>query len=259
MLSHGHVPDPGTVRLRFEMSIDLLLTGIFFISAFTMSFAGFGFAMVAVPLLSLFLPLQEAVALQFPYCMILFMYQAWHYRSRFRWSAMWPMLTGTLAGVSLGAYVLFQLPETPLKRLLSVFIVLFVMFHLTGAGHRFKLAFTSPWFGRLCGFISGSFLGAYNIGGPPAVIYFRTISGSPQETKSYMASYFSGLFVLLTFIYAFTGMFTREILTTSAFYSPVVIFGSFAGFWAFNHVSNTVYNTVIDMALLIVAVMLWFR
>ena len=53
----------------------LALAPIFLVSAFTMSFAGFGFAMVSVPLLALLLPLHQAVALQFPYCLILFLYQ----------------------------------------------------------------------------------------------------------------------------------------------------------------------------------------
>jgi uncharacterized membrane protein YfcA len=59
---------------------DAAMVLIFFTSAFVTAFAGFGFAMVSVPLLALLLPVKLAVALQFPYSMGLFMYQAWHYR-----------------------------------------------------------------------------------------------------------------------------------------------------------------------------------
>jgi len=63
---------------------DAAMAIVFFVSAFVTSFAGFGFAMISVPLLTLLLPVKVAVALQFPYSMGLFMYQAWHYREHFK-------------------------------------------------------------------------------------------------------------------------------------------------------------------------------
>lgn len=222
-----------------------------------MSFAGFGFAMISVPLLSIFFPVKEAVVLQFPYCMGLFIYQAWHYRKHFSWSPMKPLLLGTVIGLFLGTFCLHYLPETILKRMLALFIILIVMYNLIPARHRFEVkGFNSPWFGRFCGFISGSFLGAYNLGGPPVVMYFRTITNNPLKAKSYMAAFFSILFVLVAVTYGATGMFTIEGLRATFFYLPAVVLGSATGFWVFCRASSSIYNTVIDLALLLISIML---
>lgn len=225
-----------------------------------MSFAGFGFALVSVPLLSLFLPVKVAVILQLPYCMGLFMYQAWHYRKHFSWAPMQPLFLGTLLGLTIGAFLLYHLPESLLKRILALFIALFVFFNYTSASRRFaERNVNNPWMGRICGFISGSFFGAYTIGGPPVVVYVSLITKDPLKAKSFMATFFSILFVVLAIVYGVTGMFSYENFKTTIVFSPVVILGSVAGFLAFRHVSNHLYYQVVNLLLLLASVTLWLR
>lgn len=242
------------------MPEQLALAAIFLLSAFTMTFAGFGFALMAVPMLALLFPVQTAVALQFPYCVLLFAYQAWHYRKHFSWQDMRPLFWGSVAGLALGSFMLYQLPEAALKRALSVFIVVVVIFNLSpwSKGRAARLAH-SPWWGRACGFISGSFLGAYTIGGPPAAVYATSITQDPLRTKSFMASFFTVQFVFVALIYAYNGMFTWELFKESALYAPIVAVGSLAGFWIFNKASNQTYRMVVQLMLLAAAVMLWWR
>lgn len=214
--------------------------------------------MVSVPLIAIFFPVKEAVVLQFPYCMGLFMYQAWHYRMYFSWPPMKPLLLGTVIGLFLGTFLLYQMPENFLKRMLALFIILIIIYNFVSTRQKIEIInIKSPWFGRICGFVSGSFLGAYNLGGPPAVMYFRAITNNPLEAKSFMASFFSILFLILVFVYGATGMFTLESLRTTILYLPPVVLGSAAGFWAFHRVSSAIYNIVVDVALLLISVILW--
>lgn len=233
---------------------------VFFLSAVVTSFAGFGFAMISVPLLALFLPLKFAVALQFPYSMGLFMYQAWHYREHFSWDYARPFFGGALVGLSLGALLLNYLPEAQLKRLLAIIVGLVVVFNITGLSSKVSSRFAqSPWLGRICGVVSGSFLGAYNMGAPPMVVYIRSITQDPLKIKSFIATVFAIQFVLLTLVYGATGMFSWEGVVTSAAFAPVVVLGSLAGFWLFRHASNKVYRLMVDVVLLAAAVILWLR
>ncbi|MEW5911590.1 MAG: sulfite exporter TauE/SafE family protein [Thermodesulfobacteriota bacterium] len=242
------------------MSHELALALIFLLSAFTMSFAGFGFALVSVPLLALFLPIKEAVALQFPYCLGLFMYQAWHYRAHFDWRQMRPLFLGTALGLTLGAYLLYHLPEVTLKRSLAAFIAAVVAFNALPTSKLFMARIAqNPWWGRACGFISGSFFGAYTIGGPPAAVYIMSVTDDPLKAKSFLASFFTIQFILIGFIYGAAGMFTWPGLKTSLIYSPVVALGSLAGFWAFGKASTTLYRQVVAVMLLLAAAMLWWR
>lgn len=242
------------------MPQDIALAAILLVSGFTMSFAGFGFALVAVPLLALFLPIQEAVALQFPYVFGLFAYQAWHYRAHFEWSHLRPLFWGCVVGLSLGTFLLYQLPESVLKRSLAIFIVTLLTFEALPAGKNFigRVA-QSPWWGRFCGFLSGALLGAYTIGGPPAVLYIMSVSRDPLKAKSFLSSFFSVQFTLLGLVYIYTGLFSWEGLKTSLIFSPAVVLGSAAGFWAFGKASNRLYRQVIAVMLLLAAVVLWWR
>lgn len=233
---------------------------IFFLSALVTSFAGFGFAMISVPLLAILLPVKMAVALQFPYSMGLFIYQAWHYRDHFKWEYARPFFGGALVGLTMGALLLNYLPEVLLKRLLAAIVAVVVIANLSGASSRIAHRFSqSPWLGRICGVLSGSFLGAYNVGAPPMVVYIRSVSTKPLVIKSFIATVFSIQFVILTGVYSATGMFTRSGLGTSAAFLPVVILGALAGFWLFRHASNKVYRTAVDAVLLLAAVILWVR
>jgi uncharacterized membrane protein YfcA len=233
---------------------------IFVISGFTMSFAGFGFAMVSVPLLALLLPIREAVALQFPYCLLLFFYQAWHYRAHFSWRLLRPVVLGTFMGLTIGTFMLYNLPDVVLKRTLGVFIAIVVVLNALPNGWALAARYAqSPWWGRFCGFLSGSFAGAYTIGGPQAALYIMSVTDDPREAKSFLAIFFSAQLVPITIVYAAGGMFSWEVFKGTLAYSPAVAAGSTMGFWAFAKASNRLYRYVVLVMLLFTAVALWWR
>lgn len=239
-----------------EISTGLILS----LSGFTMSFAGFGFALVSVPLLALLIPVREAVALQFPFCFALFAYQAWHYRKHFFWADMKDIVWGFVVGIGIGTTLLHYLPESVLKKALAVFIASVVLFTMAPAGQRFRLKHArNPWWGHCCGFLSGSFFGAYTIGGPPAALYILSTQGDPLRVKSFLASFFSLQFMIISVIYSMTGLITWESLKTSIPFTPVVIAGSALGFYAFRRASARIYQKIVDWMLLATSLALWWR
>ncbi len=238
---------------------NLAIAIIFAISAFTMSFAGYGFALVSVPLLAVFMPVRQAVALQFPYCFALLTYQAWHYRKHFFWKDMKPMAAGVALGIVIGTFLLYHLPGVVLKRALAVFIGMVVLLNLTPAGQRLVTRYgQNPWWGHLCGFLSGSFLGAYTIGGPPAVLYILSVQSDPSRMKSFLASFLFLQFIIIALIYSFTGIMNRESIVASIAFVPAVVAGSAAGFFAFRRASTRVYQRVVNLLLLSTSVALWW-
>ena len=242
------------------MIFDPTLLAIFLVSAFTMSFAGFGFAMVSVPLLALLLPIKEAVALQFPFCMLLFAIQGWVYRRHFRWDLAKPMVVGSVVGMTLGALLLYQLPEVALKRSLAVFTAAAVLFNLTPLGRRAAQAYAgNHWWGRACGFLSGAFFGAYTIGGPPAAVYIISVGANPREMKAFLACYFTIQFMFIAVFYAWSGMFSWWGARVGLSMIPVVALGALAGVWFFRRASNLVYRRVVNLMLLATAISLWLR
>ncbi len=238
---------------------NLAIAIIFAISAFTMSFAGYGFALVSVPLLAVFMPVREAVALQFPYCFALIAYQAWHYRKHFFWKDMKPMAAGVTLGIVIGTFLLYHLPGVVLKRALAVFIGMVVLLNLTPAGQRLITRYAqNPWWAHLCGFLSGSFLGAYSISGPPAALYILSVQRDPLRVKSFLNSFFFFQYAIIALIYSFTGIISGASLVASTAFVPVVAAGSAAGFFAFRWASIRVYHWVVMLILLGTSVALWW-
>jgi len=241
------------------MNVDLYLGLIFLVSAFTMSYTGFGYGMVSVPLLSLFLPIQEAVILQFPHCMALFLYQAWHYRRHIVWKDMKPLATGTALGIAAGVLLLQYMPESLLKRALAVFIPIAVVFNLTPWGQHIAARHArNRWWGRFCGLLTGAFFGAYTIGGPTAVLYVSSVTTNALKAKGLLAAFFTVQFIMIAIVYGWSGMFTWKEMGTSAIFTPVVALGSLAGFWAFSRTSNRLYRRATDVMLVAASLALWF-
>lgn len=230
---------------------------IFVISAFTMSFAGFGFALVATPLLALCMPTMTAVALQFPFCVILFAYQAWHYRRFFHWTDVKPVAASALVGLVLGVMLLRQAPDALMKQILGLFIILILLLNIF-TSRQPQRRFTGPWWGHLCGLLSGLFVGAYTIGGPTAALYILMVQDDPRRVKAFMAWFFTLQFICITGVYVYTGVVTLQSLETSVRYTPFVLAGTIAGFYTFGRVSAHGYRVFMQLILLgAAAALLW--
>ncbi len=240
---------------------DAALSLIFLVSAFTMSFAGFGFALLAVPLLSLFMPVREAVAIQFPYLFALFAYQAWHYRKHLHWSDMKPLAAGVVLGTLLGLTLLYRVPGAGLKKALAILtLALVALMNLSLSDGRLMARWAkNPWWGRFCGLLSGVFFGAYTMGGPPAILYILSVEKDLRRAKSFIASFFTPQFLAIAAIYGYTGLITPESLRISLTFAPLVAAGSAAGFYAFKKASPRMYKRVIHLVLVGTAIALWWQ
>lgn len=240
------------------MSPEIQVTLIMLLSAFTFAFSGFGFSLVSVPLLALVLPLKTAVAFQFPYALVLVAWHAWRYRDHVTARELWPIMAGSLMAMPLGAWMLYAAPEIILKRALAAFIVLSIVGLALPAGRRLgKLFAGKVWWGMLWGALSGGFQGAYSTGGPPAVIYIMASDPEPRRAMGFLGAFFSFLYLVMTVIYAASGLFTLEVMTQSALYAPVVAAGTLAGALLFRRANSRTYRQAVHGLLLLTAILLW--
>jgi hypothetical protein len=70
------------------------------LSAFTFSFAGFKFGLVALPLLALVLPIKDAVAIQLPFSVLLVVINSFRYGKSIKWNELKPFFIGSAAAIS---------------------------------------------------------------------------------------------------------------------------------------------------------------
>ncbi len=240
--------------MPFEIAAPLILG----LAAFTFSFAGFGFPWVALPLLSLVIPVKDAVVFHYPIMLAVVAYHAWRFRAHLSWRRHWPMLAGAAVGMPLGVWVLLNLPETGLKKGLAIFIVLSVIALSLDWGRRLAGRLTgSVWGAGITGLISGWMQGAYAIGGPPAVLYMVAKAEKPEEMKGFLGAYFCFIGVVVGALLAMGGLFTWHWLKMSVYYSPAVVVGMLLGAWAFRRASSLWFKRMVFCLLLAAAVLLW--
>lgn len=242
------------------MPFEFAAAAILFLAAFTFSFAGFGFPWVALPLLSLVMPLRDAVVFHYPFVLALVLYHAWRFRGHIAWKRHWAILVGAALGMPIGAWVLFRLPESGLKRCLAVFVVLSVITLGSEVGRRFAQRLTASVLGGgITGLISGWLQGAYATGGPPAVLYIMARTQEPKEAKGFLGVYFTFIVIGTAALYGAGGLFDAHWLKMSLYYSPAVLAGVVLGAWAFKHASTLWFTRAIYVLLTGAAVLLWVR
>ncbi len=101
----------------------ILIAASFFTSALTAAFGvGGGVAMLA--LMGLFLPVAALIPVHGAVQLGSNTGRAWHQRANICWPMLWPFLAGAVFGAAAGAGLAVELPDTWLKLLLGLFVVI---------------------------------------------------------------------------------------------------------------------------------------
>lgn len=151
------------------------------------SLVGFGSAMVAMALLAESLGLGVAAPLVALLAFTLEGLLLARYRSALNVRAVWRLTAGALVGVPAGVLVLSRLPETLMLTGLGLVIAGYAVYswlgrrppELRGAGWAYGS-------GALAGLLGG----AYNVSGPPVIVYADCRRWSPEEFKSNLQGFF---------------------------------------------------------------------
>lgn len=209
----------------FDWMLAAVLAVLFF-ATFVRSAFGFGEALLAVPLLSLVMPVRVAapVAVLVSIAVsIIALTQDWrhvHARSAAR------LVLATLVGTPLGLLLVTRVPEAIVKAILGALIVAFSLYLLLGRKTATLENDRAIWG---FGFAAGVLGGAYGMNGPPLVMYGALRGWSPQRFRATLQGYFLPASVMALVGYAVAGLWTPEVTHYFLLSLPVVIAGIFAG------------------------------
>lgn len=172
--------------------------------------SGFASGLIAVPLLTLLLPLTTVVPLIVVLDYLSSLSQGIKNRSDIRWKEIISLIPFSLAGVAIALFFLSRSDAALLTKALGVFIILFALFTLSGYTPKAKAA--RGW-GVLAG-VSGGMIGTlFGTGGPFYVTYFKARGLDKAAFRATFATIFllDGAGRLLG--YTTSGYFTLEFLT----------------------------------------------
>ncbi|PCJ90724.1 MAG: hypothetical protein COA52_09895 [Hyphomicrobiales bacterium] len=213
-------------------------------------FAGFGAAMVFMPIASYFVdPRLAAIGLwlmdSLPQIVILIP----ALRS-IVWKTVIPAAVGFALTVNFGAQFLAQGDSLVLRWILSVTIIVVVAILWSGLRYHGKRpALLSAFVGSVSGFLSG----AMQLAGPPVLVYWLSGSDNARTIRANLIAFFSVGTVLTGIGYWINGLFVPEAFGPALAATPLYIAGMLIGQRYFSKASEALYRRVAFVLILVVA------
>jgi uncharacterized membrane protein YfcA len=186
----------------------LLVVVVIFLATLIRSAFGFGEALVAVPLLALLMPVEQAVPLATLVSVTvaaIVVAQDWH-QVHVRGAGR--LMISTLFGIPLGLWLLTAVPESVVKAMLALIIIGFSSYCLVS---RSPYSLKDDRWAWVFGFGAGILGGAYGMNGPPLVIYGSLRQWSPEQFRATLQGYFLPASLLGLCGYGLAGLWTAAV------------------------------------------------
>lgn len=190
------------------------------------SAVGFGDVLIAVPLLTLFLPVKVAVPLAVLTTLlaaIQIVIQDWR---SIHWRSAAVLVAATIPGVPIGIYVLRNVPERTVQAVLGLLIGGFAIYSLRrGRGPELRDD-RHAW---IFGFAGGVLGGAYGINGPPLVVYGAMRRWSREHFRATLQAYFLPASLIGLAGYWVAGIWTAEVNRLFVWTLPAIVVATLLG------------------------------
>ena len=195
---------------------------VLFVATLFRSAFGFGEALIAVPLLALFIPLKVAAPLAVLVSItIAAVVVAQDWRKIHLRSTGW-LVGSTLFGIPVGLLLLTSSHQKVVKIALGIFIVAFSVYSLLGRRPPELKTDSKAWL-LGCGFAAGVIGGAYGMNGPPLVIYGAMRRWSAQHFRATLQAYFLPASVIGMFGYWLAGLWIPAVTHYYLLCLPVLL------------------------------------
>lgn len=229
-----------------EVATILLVASIF------RTMFGFGEALVAVPLLALFISVKIAVPVAVLASIVIaafIVFKDWkhiHFRE-----AGW-LIASTLFGLPLGLLLLKTVSEPVVKGVLAILILSFSLYSLLGP----PLSLKSDRFAWIFGFIAGITGGSYGMNGPPLAIYGALRGWTPSRFRATLQGYFLPASLVGIFGYGLTGLWTMSVILLFLWSLPAIGIGILLGRIANHHIDARRFVYLLHCGLIVVGTLL---
>lgn len=240
------------------MSIEMLiLVAAVFIAAFVQGAAGFGYAMITMPvLLWLNFSLADAIILSAVTSVVQVGLGCFQLRKYLRWGIALKALVVRSAGIPIGLWLLSeleQLSSSQIKQIIGLILLVVILLQL---GLKIKpREHLHPIWGLLAFVGSGIMQGVSSIGGPLTVIWVMAQTWSNQVSRGFILHILLlTLPIHLFLLYLTYGNDMVSPVIQSLYLLPVVVIGTYVGVIVGNQISKTQLRTVTYGLLLFLAI-----
>ena len=173
-----------------------------FLASFFATVTGFGFGLIAVPLMSLVISVKVAIICGLIITVLLRIITMYNTRKIFSWDVVLTTVVGSALGMLPGSYMLKIISLAHLKIFLGCVLIMATYL----MGKKYQLEIKSKTLGRLtAGFFSGFFGASTSVAGPPLVIYFLNEGTEKDKMRANMIWIFGISFIGMLVLNFFMG------------------------------------------------------
>ncbi|MDO3411227.1 sulfite exporter TauE/SafE family protein [Saccharibacillus sp. CPCC 101409] len=223
-------------------SFGILAAGMAIILAasFIQSLTSFGFALISLPLLSLFLPLQQAVPLIVIFSLVTSLMVVIPNRRHVNVRQVWLLILAGMIAAPFGAYLLLVVSAQTLKAAIGILIALFAALMLLGRSlpiRSERAAFVTA------GLLSGLLNGSISVGGPPLALILSNQGMSKQAFRANLALNGVALNIVSVAAFAAGGLLNADMGVFFVWMIPAMLLGVWAGAYAARRFNEKLFKT----------------
>lgn len=194
-------------------------------AALVQSVSGFGFALMAVPLMVIVIDLQVAVVVSAIVGMVSTSWQAWQLREQRDRVLTRRFIVSSCLGAPLGLAAFIWVPQDVLKLVLGIS----VLFGVVVLGRGLDMRSTHHSFDWLMGVLSGVLLMATSTNGPPLVFTLHARRINAETFRATLNSVFAIAGMISVVLFVASGKVTSEVIKLSVISVPIMVGGVYVG------------------------------
>lgn len=235
------------------INLYIAVAGISFAAGMVQGLSGFGSALLAMPLLLLFLPARIAT----PFCilmgLVITLQLGIGLKKHLDFKKISPLFTGCIPGIFCGTFVLKNADNDFMKKTLGIILIAYSLFQLFIHPKPIKL---KSWWGIFAGFLTGVIGAAFSAGGPPTIIYASLNQWDKDAIKATLTGFFFLTGIIIAAAHAAMGITSAIVIKLFVLSVPFVIAGTYIGTQAYKRLSLRSYLKLIYTLLLFMGIML---
>ena len=235
------------------MTTFVFVSIIFLVAGFIQGLSGFGSALLAMPLLTIFIDIKVAVPLCILNSLLMTSYLSYKLKDYMEMNKILPLIVGSLPGIYLGIVFLKSMESNLLKILLGTMIILYCIYSFSSHPGPRKLH--RAW-AYLAGFGTGFIGAAFSAGGPPAIIYTTLTGWSKNHIKATLTGFFFIGNIIIVAAHAASGLTNTLVLKYMLVSAGFVLSGVYLGSLLYDRIDTQRYMKIILIILMLLGIMM---
>lgn len=236
--------------------VQVLLIGLInFAAAFVQASCGFGYAIVAMSLMPLVLPMLQCSSISAVTVVVIAVQMCLSLRRHLSLRTVWLPVVSSMATIPLGIWFLMTFPETVLRGILAVLLLLLTAFFFRT--RRRQTAIRGTWYnGVAAGLITGISTGMFNIVGPFFMVYYISVCGELLTYKACMEFSFLIAGLYSTALHAVNGNLRAELMPCYLASAAGACLAGWLGLKAFRRIDRERLSVIVYVLLPLLALTL---